>query len=98
MNLLEGNLAICTHHYGEDPFAEISTMLWNAFLNATCTGLEGIHRQQRVEASAMRLLRAKEPIGSDAVDRLYRPGNDVILEELGHDARAFARIDLENFP
>jgi hypothetical protein len=46
----------------------------------------------------MRPLRAKEPIGSDAVDRLYSSGNDVILEELGHDARAFARIDLENLP
>jgi hypothetical protein len=46
----------------------------------------------------MRLLRAKEPVGSDAVDRLYLSSNDVILEELGHDARAFARIDLEDLP
>jgi hypothetical protein len=45
MDLFDSNISLCTHNYGEDPFAEISTMLWNAFLNATCTGLEGIHCQ-----------------------------------------------------
>ena len=93
-HLLSDRFALNSHHDGEDPLAELGAMLRNALLNAARAGLEGFLRQQRIETPAARLCSAVEPVGPDALCRLHLSGDEILFEELGHDARAFPGIDL----
>ena len=98
LGIFDGNLAIDAHHYGEDPLAELCTMLGRALLNASGTWLEDVYCQKRSEASTLASLRVMETIGPDAVARFHLSGDEALLEKLGHNAGAFARVDIQGFP